>query len=605
MIPRTVLAAIIAVAATGAFPTESLAQPADTGLERKCNDFAWLLGSWTSYSPYGDHSDPTDGTLVFTMAADGSVEGRLTSLNPYAEEHGYREGMVVFRGFREVYHYGPDGTTRHESRDGEFYVLDVTARHDPDQQRGYWEGGMLGEVTASGYLYLNPVGRGHLSNYGEWRKLPAATQQRVADACGAGESVAAADDGNGPDDGTYPDYADWRSLLNRTKLDPPVLLSPLAPPTDECLQVIEGREENPSNILTRHRNTQDQLDQLAGYGQLLGQPDLDPESRASHARSYLRVLKDVLDDYHALHAARLIEQDAARRQTFAEKISAIEAQVQIGDATRRFLQDWDAGKPLPDDVFEQIESVSLNPTFDRDLPEPQMDTLTAEQIRLEYQCMLPPLVVADPLVPSESELDVHSVRSEQPAGLYPQRQDVQTLLDQVRRTDEAIREMDLQDPVLPALERLYSQNHRKLRIQQIGFANLALDDNASQADRDRYAQQARDIGRVLDELPEPAPPPITNFGGFDISEAVIPGPESDPDLVELYGDSDLQDLMQRIGNGSANAASADAFLASPQSNELRNWLRDNDLNMEAVEYDEAEGYLRITPYKAGLPVDID
>ncbi len=601
------LCSAIGVAVAVTFSAPAFAQSSGTQLERRCDDFGWLLGTWTSYSPWGDHTDPTGGTLVFTLSADGGVEGRLTSLNQYTEEYGYQPGMIVFRGFREVFHYGPDGTTQHESRDGEMFVIDVTATYDPEQQRGYWDPSVIGIRPESGFLYLNPTGKSHLSGHGEWRKKSGQTQSNAPDPCAppqVQQQVSSQEQQQDQED-AQPlqngiEYPDWRTLLERTKVDPPALFSPLAPPTDECLQIVDGREERPSNWLTRHRTTQDQLTQLSGYGELLSQPDLDPASRASHARSYLRVLKDVLDDYHSLHAARLVEQDAGRRQMYSDKIGAIEEQVQISDETRRFLQGWVAGKPLPDDVFEQIGGVVLNPASDSSLPEDQMQPLTQEEIDQHYQCMIPPLVVADPLVPSGGELDVHSVRNEQPPGLYPQRQDVDTLTEEARGAANAVREMAPEDPIRPALERLYSHYHRKLRIQQVGFAHLALDQTATSADRDRYAQQARDIGRALEALPEPASPPRASFGGFNVFDTVTPGPEDDPALVERFGPSNLQDLMRRIGNGNATEASADALLGSAQMGELAEWFRDNSGYVDKVEYDEDEGYLKVTPNDIGI-----
>ncbi|MXO89787.1 hypothetical protein [Pontixanthobacter aquaemixtae] len=121
--------------------------------------FAWLLGTWDSYSPWGDQTRPTGGTLVFTIGTGGKVEGRIGKLNERQKELGYSSGMLVYRGFYDVRSYGSDGTTRFESFDGEFLQI-----HNESSE---WRAESIG-VRQNGILYQSPPAYSHLG--GPFRK---------------------------------------------------------------------------------------------------------------------------------------------------------------------------------------------------------------------------------------------------------------------------------------------------------------------------------------------------------------------------------------------------------------------------------------------------
>lgn len=97
--------------------------------------------------------------MIFTIGADGALEGRIGQLNDYMEEIGYKPGMVVYRGFREVYYYGPDGGTVYQSFSGE--VLDIGS-NGPE-----WRENTIG-VKPDGVLYQSSTAFGDFA--GPYRK---------------------------------------------------------------------------------------------------------------------------------------------------------------------------------------------------------------------------------------------------------------------------------------------------------------------------------------------------------------------------------------------------------------------------------------------------
>lgn len=150
--------ATAAILATSYPASAAMAQSPSGTTEQACADFGWLLGAWDAYSPWGDQSKPANGTLVFTLAADGSVEGRIGQAGHFTAE-GYTDGMLVYRGFRTVRSYGADGVTRFQSFDGQFYY------HD----RGRWEDHSIG-VRQTGELYMLPTAISRLGGGGPFRK---------------------------------------------------------------------------------------------------------------------------------------------------------------------------------------------------------------------------------------------------------------------------------------------------------------------------------------------------------------------------------------------------------------------------------------------------
>ncbi|MCB2083458.1 MAG: hypothetical protein KDD90_05330 [Sphingomonadaceae bacterium] len=138
--------------------TMSIANADEAALQGK---FGWLLGTWETYSPWGDRSNPTGGTVIFSAGADGTVTGRIGRLNSYMEDKGYKPGMIVFRGFSEVLSFGPDGTDRFETRDGEFYQI--------DRDGASWRADSIG-VRQDGELHLTPPAVSRMSGHGPLRK---------------------------------------------------------------------------------------------------------------------------------------------------------------------------------------------------------------------------------------------------------------------------------------------------------------------------------------------------------------------------------------------------------------------------------------------------
>ncbi|MHA6333848.1 hypothetical protein ACXYL9_09205 [Qipengyuania sp. CAU 1752] len=146
-----------------------MAQPVTLGSEDTCENFKWILGTWESYSPWGDQTKPTGGTLVFTIGANGTLEGRIGRPNDYMKEVGYTAGMLVYRGHNEVRYYGPDGTAVYEAFNGEFLQVDRDARE--------WRRDSIG-VRPSGFLYQSPPAFSHLA--GPFRK---ASNARTTGTC--------------------------------------------------------------------------------------------------------------------------------------------------------------------------------------------------------------------------------------------------------------------------------------------------------------------------------------------------------------------------------------------------------------------------------------
>ncbi|WP_299196565.1 hypothetical protein [uncultured Erythrobacter sp.] len=200
-------------------PQKAFAQTTDPSAEDVCRDFSWLVGTWQSYSPWDDQSEPTGGTLVFSYDG-GSIVGRIGSVNNYMEENDYSSGTIVFRGFTEVRSYGPDGTTRFESFGGEYYQL--------DDGEGQWREESIG-VRQNGELYISPPAISRLSGHGPFRK--SSSVQPGGDCTTVQEPAAE----------TVPAQVSrtalLREILEQEDYLPPVILSP-----DPCSDNFDGRE---------------------------------------------------------------------------------------------------------------------------------------------------------------------------------------------------------------------------------------------------------------------------------------------------------------------------------------------------------------------------
>ena len=159
MFVRFFVLALVAIVGLSA-PLAANAQPVVLKSEDKCKNFDWLLGTWQSYSPWGDQMQPTGGTLIFTIGAGGMVEGRIGSLNDYMEEIGYRSGQLVYRGFHEVTYYGPDRVAVYESFNGQVLDMGVDGAE--------WREDSIG-VRPNGILYQSSTAFGDLA--GPYRKM--------------------------------------------------------------------------------------------------------------------------------------------------------------------------------------------------------------------------------------------------------------------------------------------------------------------------------------------------------------------------------------------------------------------------------------------------
>lgn len=173
---KRIIAPGMLVLASAFWPTAAAAQPVLLKTSDSCEKWGWLLGTWDSFSPWADQTKPTGGTLIFTIGAGGTVEGKIGRLNSAMEESGYTSGMVVFRGFGQVYSYGPDGTTTFESRDGEFLQIDGEA--------SAWRPDAIG-VRPNRNLYMTPPAISRLGGGGPFRK----SGSQTSSACGSGNAA--------------------------------------------------------------------------------------------------------------------------------------------------------------------------------------------------------------------------------------------------------------------------------------------------------------------------------------------------------------------------------------------------------------------------------
>lgn len=210
--------------AVGAFvPDSATAQPVILSADDECEKWGWLLGTWDSYSPWADQTAPTGGTLIFTLGAGGTIEGRIGKLNTAMDQSGYKPGMLVFRGFKEVRFYGANGTTRFQSFDGEFFQIGNGA--------GVWRKDTIG-VYQNGQLYKTPPAISRLGGGGPFRKSGTLSQTTIADACrpattseertssSTGEATPPADPpANGPERPARDEKCDWRTYFMRVRDD--------------------------------------------------------------------------------------------------------------------------------------------------------------------------------------------------------------------------------------------------------------------------------------------------------------------------------------------------------------------------------------------------
>jgi len=279
-------------------------------IEQACNDFGWLLGTWNSFSPWRDQSDPTGGTLVFTMGAGGSVEGRIGSLNNYMEEEGYEAGMLVYRGFREVRVYGPNRTTYYETS-GEFYQVDDGV--------GYWRVDGVGE-RENGDLYMSPPALGHLSGHGPFRKAGSQTRQHASifdfpDLCAPGGQEIT------PLSSTTRRPALERFFDPRNQ-PPPILLNPIGPTSDPCLQVQSVRNDVQD---LGAMSLGAALANLESLSRRLADPTTEDYSRETYQRNFDRLDAQMRNEMIGLIAAQLLESNPELVESYSERAAQIAA----------------------------------------------------------------------------------------------------------------------------------------------------------------------------------------------------------------------------------------------------------------------------------------
>ena len=161
------MAAALAPAAALAQPDaqETPAQGAD--LERKRQQFAWLIGTWESHFE-GDTlfaQNRSGAVLEFYLETNGTVSATIRETNAFMEDYGYRKGTVVFRGISTS---GSSAISNHMlwADGGQFYKL------DPSQNVAEWDlddGGVI--VHREGpYMLPPPTVNGYLSDHAKWYK---------------------------------------------------------------------------------------------------------------------------------------------------------------------------------------------------------------------------------------------------------------------------------------------------------------------------------------------------------------------------------------------------------------------------------------------------
>ena len=552
---RSVLWSLLAVLAL-AVPQLAVAQPTTTQSDEPCEDFGWLLGTWNSYSPWGDQTEPTGGTLVFTIGSAGTLEGRIGVLNDHMEEVGYTAGQLVYRGHREVRYYGPEGTTVYESFDGEYF--------DIGRDGAQWREESIG-VRPSGILYQSPPAFGDFG--GPYRK--------------AGSTQTSGRCAPSTQEPTPPASEYTQSPIVQSLTASPVLLTPGLVSLLDCLEA-GGQPVAPND--TERSAIDVQIDTLESLVPYIADPQADGQVRASHIRNYVRIMNEVVAEYHATAAARMLETDPQRRASLDRKLRAIDSRIQIrGEQTNEEPQfgtddgpsDWELRRDYHTDEADSLRNRMLRS---------QQEEIDDEEESERLACRIRELINMD-LAPVEEYCpDVVDVRSTGSRLAYPQRGDVDSLVERATTSARTLQTMALDDPVLPALAALYLETYSKLRAERAGFARLAAEDTTPEL-RETYLRRAREIGEALEQLPYISPP----NEGYDLEEMQRVFPHA-PTFEDFFPEESLDTMLERALQRSPSTAELDAFANSDAARDVRGYLTENNSLFDAPVFQDAEGY---------------
>lgn len=499
-----------------ALPQAASAQ--GSGVEQACSEFSWLLGTWNSYSPWRDHSDPTGGTLVFTMGAGGSVEGRIGSLNNYMEDKGYVAGMLVYRGFREVRVYGPNRTTYYETS-GEFYQI--------DNGEGYWRVDGVGE-RENGDLYMSPPALSHLSGHGPFRKAGSQTRQSASvfdfpDMCAPRSQETT------PLSSTARRPALERFFDPRNE-PPPILLNPLAAPTDPCLEVQSVRNDvqdlggQVGLKLEGPMDLERTLANLESLSRRLADPTTEDDLRETFQRNFDRLDAQMRNEMVGLIAAQLLESNPELVESYAARAA------QIAASYSRMAAAEAVGS-------EPIRAGAAHDENQLDSPRDECGVLTSP-IWVDYGTGSGG--GGDPLAPPEDQcLQIQSVRNDvqdlggaQVSMDLEEPTDVETKLATLRSIATHLEGLAEDDPVRETFERNYRRLHFEL-AQEGRAAQLAAMEVFS-GETDGYRDRAKQIYDALEGLPRPE---LANLENGDILPHLI---------YDLFLESGMDDRLDDL-----------------------------------------------------------
>lgn len=460
-------------------PTVATAQDSDDEIAAQCNNFAWLLGTWESWDHRGGEfgRSRTGGRLVFTMDADGAVSAEILALNDFMEEHGYREGMTVFRGFNESVSFTPGGSSANDARNGQFFHLDVTNTYDPQVQGGYWRDSLVGlrhpdHAEDPNGLYLQPTEVSILGGHAKWRRVSSATQTRSRDACSPAtepEPVQPQPQDRGEDsllEALPREYLE--RILDPDEPLPPVILNP-----DRCglADAQTARVDAPATETPRMN-----LEQVEEHLSMLKfELDTATDAAVFTRLEYQELVGSLEQELEALILARALEAQAGRRAALAERAGRIQDIL---------AAHWQAESSTPEDS---------GPSVPRSGP--------------GQGCpYIPPPVLVD-MNSEDDELEVLDVRQTATSGFGQAYQDRDTRLANLRDRKETLEAMlagvDFNNPdadELASYATLMGGYQRLLRLheQEAEALRLLLErDDISDDQRRNYQAE---LGQYLGEL---------------------------------------------------------------------------------------------------------
>ena len=451
-------------------PSAAYAQASDEELAARCNDFAWLLGTWESWDHRGGEfgQSRTGGTLTFSMVGDGSVSAVIGNLNDFMEEYGYQPGMIVFRGFTESVSFTPGGSSANDARNGQFYHLDVTNTYDERVQEGYWRDSLIGlrhpdhEEDPNG-LYLQPTEASLLGGYAKWRKVSGSSRTVAPDGCSPEAEAEIAPEPAQPTPQEGYD-APLREALPREFLErilenseplPPVFLNP-----NRC-ELGETEDEVGSN------DSRERMD-LAAVGDRLRYLTQNRRTPFEEAERML-LTRALQEEAEALLWALSFESSAARRQMFEVRKRRVE----------RIL----AEREYYEEALDQLRQ-----------PEP-LEPGSTERTSLD-RCAYQAEPILVNMIPEDEELQIHSVRNEVQDGLngslFPNMGggiDPEARYANLSDLEDRLDAMDPYDDAYGAHLSFFGQQYFQLEQEVISLMHLLDGDDISPDQRAEYDER--------------------------------------------------------------------------------------------------------------------